>query len=77
MPAKAATVAFFDARLKALPDLKVSIETTVADADKVAASFVYEGTQQGPYYAIEPTGKRIRFTSCDIFRISDGRIVEH
>ena len=47
---KAATVAFFAARLKALPDLKVSIETTVAEADKVAASFVYEGTQQGPYY---------------------------
>jgi predicted ester cyclase len=31
----------------------------------------------GAYYGIEPTGKRIRFTSCDIFRISDGRIVEH
>jgi steroid delta-isomerase-like uncharacterized protein len=75
--AKAATVAFFAARLKALPDLKVTIETTVADADKVAASFVYEGTQQGSYYGVEPTGKRLRFTSCDIFRISGGRIVEH
>ena len=74
---KAATVAFYAARLKALPDLKVSIETTVAEADKVAASFVYEGTQEGPYYGIEPTGKRIRFTSCDIFRVADGKILEH
>jgi steroid delta-isomerase-like uncharacterized protein len=74
---KAATVAFFAARLKALPDLKVSIQTTVAEGDKVAASFVYEGTHEGPYYGIDPTHKRLWFTSCDIFRIADGQIVEH
>ena len=60
-----------------MPDLKVTIETTVAEADKVAASFVYEGTHQGPYYGIEPTGKRLWFTSCDIFRVADAQIVEH
>lgn len=75
--AKAATVAFFAARLKAMPDLKVSIQTTVSEADKVAASFVYQGTQNGPYYGFEPTGKRLWFTSCDIFRIADGQIIEH
>ena len=75
--AKAATVAFFAARLKALPDLRVSIQTTVAEADKVGASFVYEGTQEGPLYGIQPTHKRLWFTSCDIFRVADGKIVEH
>ncbi len=74
---KAATVAFFAARLKALPDLKVSIETSLAEADKVAASFAYEGTNQGPYYGFTPTGKRIFFTSCDIFRVSGSQIIEH
>ena len=74
---KAATVAFFAAKIKALPDLKVTIETTVAEADKVAASFVYEGRQEGLYYGIEPTQKRLRFTSCDIFRVANGQIVEH
>src|SRR5271165_5237349 len=74
---KDATVAFFAARLKALPDLKVSIQTTVVGADRVAASFVYEGTHQGPYYGVEPTGKRLYFTSCDIFRVEDGQIAEH
>ena len=74
---KAATVAFFAARLKALPDLKVSNQTTVAEDDRVAASFAYEGTHQGPYYGVEPTGKRLYFTSCDIFRVSGGQIVEH
>ncbi|HEY1941861.1 MAG TPA: ester cyclase [Roseiarcus sp.] len=74
---RAATLAFFAARLKGLPDLKVSIEATVAEADRVAASFVYEGTHQGVYFGIAPTGKRLRFTSCDIFRTAGERIVEH
>ncbi len=77
MTPKAATIAFFAARLKALPDLTVTVETTVAQADKVAASFVYQGTQDGPYYGIGPTHKRLWFTSCDIFRLADGQIIEH
>jgi steroid delta-isomerase-like uncharacterized protein len=74
---KQATVGFFTARLKGLPDLKVSIEAQVASDDKVAASFVYEGTQQGVLLGVAPTGKRLRFTSCDIFRVADGKIAEH
>jgi steroid delta-isomerase-like uncharacterized protein len=74
---KQTTVGFFTARLKGLPDLKVSIEALVAADDKFAASFVYEGTQQGVLLGVAPTGKRMRFTSCDIFRVADGRIAEH
>ena len=75
MKPKAATVAFFAARLKALPDLEVSTETTVVD--RVAASFVYEGTHKGVYYGVAPTYRPLWFTSCDIFRVADGKIVEH
>ena len=74
---KQGTVAFFKARLTGLPDLKVAIEAVVADKDHVAASFVYTGTHNGPYFGIAPTGKALRFTSCDIFRLQDGLIVEH
>ena len=74
---KAAVVAFFAARLKGLPDLKVSIQASLAAGDKEAASFLYEGTQQGPLYGVAPTGKHLSFTSCDIFRLADGRIAEH
>jgi len=74
---KAATVGFFAARLKAMPDLKVTIQTSLAEDDKAAASFAYEGTNTGPYYGFEPTGKRLFFTSCDIFRIKGDKIVEH
>ena len=77
MSAKQATVGFFAARLKGLPDLDVSIEAMVAADDKVAASFVYTGTQQGTLLGVAPGGGRLRFTSCDIFRISNGKIAEH
>jgi len=77
VPAKRGTVGFFAARLKGLPDLKVSIETMVAAGDRFAASFVYEGTHQGVLLGVEPTGKRLRFTSCDIFRVEGGKIAEH
>lgn len=74
---KQASVAFFKARLAAMPDLKVAAEVVVADKDHVAASFVYSGTHKGAYFGIAPTGRSLRFTSCDIFRVQDGRIAEH
>jgi len=75
--AKQGSVGFIAARLKGLPDLSVAIEASVSNADMAAASFVYTGTHQGVYFGVAPTGKSLRFTSCDIFRIRDGKIVEH
>jgi steroid delta-isomerase-like uncharacterized protein len=74
---KQGSVAFFKARLAGMPDLKVAIEALVADKDRVAASFVYTGTHQGLWFGVAPTGKALRFTSCDIFRVQDGLIAEH
>jgi steroid delta-isomerase-like uncharacterized protein len=74
---KQGSVAFFAARLKGIPDLKVAIEVLVATEDHVAASFVYSGTHQGALFGVPATGKNLRFTSCDIFRVAGGKIVEH
>jgi steroid delta-isomerase-like uncharacterized protein len=75
--AKQATLDFFQARLTGIPDLRVRVETSLASGDMAAASFVYEGAHGGPYFGIGPTGRPLRFTSCDIFRVREGRIVEH
>jgi predicted ester cyclase len=74
---KQATVAFFAARLKAIPDLVVAIEALVVGEDRCAASFVYSGTHRGVLLGVPPTGKSLRFTSCDILQIAGGRIAEH
>jgi len=77
IPPKQGTVGFFKARLTGIPDLKVAIESMVVGRDRVAASFVYTGTHKGVYLGVQPTGKALRFTSCDIFRVQKGRFVEH
>jgi steroid delta-isomerase-like uncharacterized protein len=71
------TVAVFAARLKGIPDLSVAIEALVAAEDRCAASFVYTGTHQGVLLGVPATGKTLRFTSCDIFRVAGGKLVEH
>jgi steroid delta-isomerase-like uncharacterized protein len=74
---KQATIGFFAARLAGMPDLKVAVEATVASGDRAAASFVYTGTHSGTFMGVAPTGRALRFTSCDIFRIESGQIAEH
>jgi steroid delta-isomerase-like uncharacterized protein len=74
---KQATIGFFAARLKGIPDLAVAIEALVVGEDRCAASFVYTGTHQGVLLGVPASGKSLRFTSCDIFRIAGGRIAEH
>lgn len=77
MTPKQGTVGFFKARLTGIPDLRVAVEAIVVGRDRVAASFVYTGTHKGVYLGVQPTGKSLRFTSCDIFRVQKGRFVEH
>ena len=74
---KQASVDFFAARIAGIPDLVVTVEAVVAATDKVAASFVYTGTHGGMFFGVPPTGRRLRFTSCDIFSIRDGKLAEH
>jgi predicted SnoaL-like aldol condensation-catalyzing enzyme len=74
---KQASMDFFAARLAGIPDLQVSIEAMVASSDQVAASFVYSGTHNGPLFGVAPTGRKLHFTSCDIFLVRNGTFVEH
>ena len=74
---KKATVDFFTNRVNSLTGLNVGIEASLAEGDLCAASFVYEGVHSAVYYGFAPTGRKLRFTSCDIFRLADGKIAEH
>jgi predicted ester cyclase len=65
------------ARLRtACPDLQLSIEFMVAEADMVVARWTIRGTQKGPLGPISPTGKPVEFAGVNIFRIASGKIVE-
>jgi steroid delta-isomerase-like uncharacterized protein len=59
------------------PDLRYTLEDVIAAGDKVVVRFTFGGTQQGEYRNIPPTGKQVSYTGIGIWRIADGKFVEH
>ncbi len=67
---------YFAQLRRGFPDIHVTIDDVVAAEDKVVVRTTWCGTHQGPYEGIEPTGKQVKRTMIQIFRISDGQIQE-
>lgn len=63
--------------LNAFPDVKATVEDLMADGDKVVARVSYSGTHKGTFRGIPPTGKQIAVMGINIFRIANGKLVEH
>lgn len=61
---------------EAFPDATVTIEDAIAEDDAVFVRFVFEGTHEGRFGGIEPTGNRVRGTNMVLMRLADGKIVE-
>lgn len=60
----------------AFPDLRVVIEDQVVTEVKVATRCTMYGTQQGSFFGLAPTGKRVAMKQFQIDRFLDGTIVE-
>jgi predicted ester cyclase len=59
-----------------LPDLVATEQEMVAEGELVSVRFDIEATHEGPLFGIPATGRRLRWDAIDLYRISDGRIVE-
>lgn len=69
--------AWAHAEKKAFPDLRMSVQQMVAEGDKVAVLWTFQGTHTGSgYEGLPPTGTRVEVRGMTIWRIVDGRIVE-
>jgi steroid delta-isomerase-like uncharacterized protein len=66
----------FGRLLRAFPDLHVTVEDMIAEADKVVARDTVTGTHQGEYMGLPPTGKSVTYNEIFICRFADGRIAE-
>src|SRR6266568_6179178 len=62
--------------LNAFPDHHQAIHDWIAENDRVVTRWTVQGTHQGEYVGIAPTGKQVKITGIDIFRVVDGKIVE-
>lgn len=65
-----------EAAYEGFPDAHVTIEDLIAEGDRVAVRFTFEGTHEGRFGGIESTGKRVSGTNMGFYRIEDGKIVE-
>ena len=61
----------------AFPDFHTTIETLVAEDDWVAYHVRHQGTHEGEFEGVAPTGKRVDFRTMVFNRIADGIVVEN
>jgi steroid delta-isomerase-like uncharacterized protein len=69
--------AFVEMFRGAFPDLRITIDDTIAEGDKLAVRSTMTGTHKGDFMGIPPTGKSFSLEGIDIVRFAGGKAVEH
>ena len=59
-----------------LPDLRINVEAMIAEGDFVVSRYTAIGTDTVGFMGMPPTGKTVRTPAIQIFRFSNGKIVE-
>ena len=61
---------------KGFPDFHETIRDIIAEGEKVWVFFEFTGTHTGEWMGLAPTGKKIKASVVEIFRIVDGKVAE-
>jgi predicted ester cyclase len=61
----------------AFPRYALIAEDMIAEADKVGVRFTFRATYGGGFMNIPATGQQVAMPGIIIYRIADGKIVEH
>jgi predicted ester cyclase len=67
---------FFTMQFAAFPDGRWTSQDTIAEGDKVVRRVTGEGTHRGMFLGMAPTGKRVKSSFVEIWRIADGKLAE-
>jgi steroid delta-isomerase-like uncharacterized protein len=60
----------------AFPDVRLELAALVAEGDLVAARWTISGTHTGAWGDVAATGRHVRFTGVNFFRLAGGKIAE-
>ena len=63
--------------LAAFPNGHVTTEGLIAEGDQVVERFSFRGTNTGLLMHAPATSKKVTFSGVSVFRIANGKIVEH
>ena len=58
------------------PDLHIDVDQLVAEGDLVALRWTASGTHSGPLAGVPATGAAVRWGGTDVYRLTEGRVVE-
>jgi len=61
---------------EAFPDLTWEVDFILADGDFVVGRWTATGTHLASWAGVEPTGRSMQFSAINVFRFSDGKVVE-
>jgi steroid delta-isomerase-like uncharacterized protein len=68
---------FVQVFMTAFPDLQFCIDDVIAETDKVAVRWTFQGTHNGYLRDIPPTGNFITIPGISFARIADNKFVEY
>ena len=66
----------FRAFVSAYPNLKITVEDTISEGDKIAARCTIRAMHESEGIGVAPTNQPVEFTGIAMVRIKDGKIVE-
>ena len=61
----------------AFPDLHITLEDVLGEGDKVATRGYFTGTHQGEFNGIPATGKQVKVSYIDLWRLENGKAVDN
>ena len=68
---------FYTASIGAFPDQKTTIDDVIAEGDKVVVRATFKATHLGELFGIPPTARSVTMSWIAIYRLANGKIVEH
>src|SRR4051794_17586379 len=60
-----------------MPDVQATVEDRIIQGDKIVARMTFTATHTQPMQGIAATGRRFTLRTIDIWRIENGKLVEH
>ena len=60
----------------AFPDMVGAIEDLIAEGDKVVLRWSAQGTHEGDFMGIPPTGRHISINGTSVYRIAGGKVAD-
>ena len=62
--------------LAGFPDVHFTVHHLVAEDDRVAVYWTWDGTHRGPFVSVPPTGKRVHQEGMVMYRFESGKVAE-